>query len=144
MPGWLPFNFKGWTAPLILNMATHRHTTESVLRVYGYLTIAFERPWIQKPQRVFFQKQKFNGLKTLYVVWKRISVFENRTILVLFKKWCTFTTKPYFLVLCGFCTWRHKGDHLFKDVRYSKGQKMGNFSNDKSNYHKNSCSITLL
>ncbi len=30
MPGWLPFNFKRWTAPLILNMATHRHTTESV------------------------------------------------------------------------------------------------------------------
>ncbi len=30
MPGWLPFNFKRWAAPLILNMATHRHTTESV------------------------------------------------------------------------------------------------------------------
>ncbi len=29
MPGWLPFNFKWWTAPLILNMSTHRHTTES-------------------------------------------------------------------------------------------------------------------
>ena len=43
MPGWLPFNFKRWTAPLILNMATHRHTTESVQHFKGSYNPRFSR-----------------------------------------------------------------------------------------------------